>query len=823
MPEKQQIFLLCNAHIDPVWLWEWEEGAAEAISTFRTAAELCEQNDTFIFNHNEVMLYRWVQEYAPELFVRIQNLVKAGRWHIMGGWFLQPDCNMPSGEALVRQVLIGKRWFKKYFGIEPSTALNIDPFGHSRGLVQILAKSGYDSYFCGRPEPRFLDLPADDFVWRGFDGSEVMATRFCGWYNSPLGEARKTIEERIAANPKRNPLLVLWGVGNHGGGPSRKDIQDVNELIAERNDVELMHSTPEMFFAKLAEKKNELPVFERDLNPWGVGCYTSQIQVKQKYRRLENELFMTEKMCAAAALCGLMDYPRADFSAALNDLLNLQFHDILPGTAIEPAEDAALRQAGHGLEILSRIRVRAFFALSAGERKANDGEIPVLVYNPHPVSFRQTVECEFNLADVNRGETFSDIHVFSGGKQIPAQVEKESSTVRVQWRKRVVFSADLQPGMNRFDCVPVEIPAKPEIQMREENGQIVFKTPEIDVVINTKTGLIDRYAVAGKNILRPDAFAPIVIADNEDPWGMHVTSFRNTAGKFELMTPEKGSQFSGLEVVLDSVRIIEDGDARSVVEALLRYGDSFICQRYKLPKTGTEIEVEMQVYWFEKDKMLKLEIPVEQAGAHRFLGQTVYGVHELPVDGTETVSQKWVAAATDETAVTCINDGVYGADFSGDGLRITLLRSPGYAYHPGPKPKPQTQYIPRSDQGRRSFRFWINAGKTEERLEQIESEALIRNEKPMTLSFFPSGAGKKVPPVIRLSDPAVQLSAFKKAEDGDDYMIRLFEPTGKNRTAKIALPLFNREEEVTLTPFEVKTFRMSANDGSLTEQDLLEH
>ncbi len=152
MAKKKTIHLLCNAHLDPVWLWEWEEGAAEAISTFRTAAELAENDKAFIFNHNEVTLYKWVQEYEPSLFKRIQKLVRQGRWNIMGGWYLQPDCNMPSGESFVRQILLGKSYFKEHFGVNVTTAINFDPFGHTRGLVQILAKSGFDSYLFGRPD-----------------------------------------------------------------------------------------------------------------------------------------------------------------------------------------------------------------------------------------------------------------------------------------------------------------------------------------------------------------------------------------------------------------------------------------------------------------------------------------------------------------------------------------------------------------------------------------------------------------------------------------------------------------------------------------------
>ena len=173
MSPKRTVHLLCNAHIDPVWLWEWEEGAATAISTFRTAADLCEAFPGFVFNHNEVILYRWVEEYEPELFTRIQRLVKEGKWHIMGGWYLQPDCNMPSGESFVRQILLGRRYFAEKFGARPTTAINFDPFGHTRGLVQIMAKSGYDSYLFCRPGAEDCKLEADEFIWEGYDGGDT--------------------------------------------------------------------------------------------------------------------------------------------------------------------------------------------------------------------------------------------------------------------------------------------------------------------------------------------------------------------------------------------------------------------------------------------------------------------------------------------------------------------------------------------------------------------------------------------------------------------------------------------------------------------------
>ncbi len=335
--KEKHVHLICNAHLDPVWLWEMDEGIAEALSTFRIAAELCETHEGFVFNHNEALLYQWVLEHDPDLFAKIQRLVQEGKWHIMGGWFLQPDCNMPSGEALVRQILVGRAFFSKHFGKNPTTAINFDPFGHSRGLVQILAGSGYDSYVFTRPIAYFIQLPDDIFTWVGYDGSTVTGIRR-GVYNSLLGKARELIEKTMQKESGRTVLPILWGIGNHGGGPSKLDLQMIDALIQEQiGTVSISHSTPEAFHTDLTGRTDvsQLPRWEGDLNPWAPGCYTSQIRIKQRYRKLENLYFSLERMAVHAEILVQMAYPWEELHDAQQDLLIAQFHDILPGSSIE--------------------------------------------------------------------------------------------------------------------------------------------------------------------------------------------------------------------------------------------------------------------------------------------------------------------------------------------------------------------------------------------------------------------------------------------------------------------------------------------------------
>lgn len=840
MAKKPTLHLICNAHLDPVWLWQWQEGAAEAMSTFRTAAEICEQFDGFVFNHNEVILYQWIQAYEPQLFRRIQRLVETGKWHIMGAWYVQPDCNMPSGESFVRQILVGRSYFKKYFGATPRTAINFDPFGHSRGLVQILAKTGFDSYLFGRPEQEDCPLEADAFTWVGFDGSEVLARRFDFPYHSLLGQARAKVEQYLVDQADTNPGLVLWGMGNHGGGPSRQDTSDLERLIAKTRDRDILHSTPEAYFRELRRVSPDLPRRQRDLNAWAVGCYTSQVRVKQKHRQLENAVYSLEKMAATATGQGLAPYPRAEIQEALQDLLTAQFHDILPGSSIAPAEEDALRLLDHGLEICSRAKARCFFALAQGQPPAKAGQIPVLVYNPHPYPVRAILACEFNLPNFNVKGTYHRVQVMQGRKEIPSQVEQELSHLPMEWRKRVVFSAELAPGtMNRFDCHLTEIARKPILKAQDAQKPIRFRNDTLDVTINRRTGLIDCLRIQGRDYLSKGALAPTVMEDNADPWGMMSLSFSRIAGKFKLMSPTAAARFCAVKAAkLAPVRIIEQGPARTIVEALFVYENSTLVQRYHLPAEGSEIELTVTVHWQEKERMLKLTVPTPFRNG-RYLGQVAYGVQDLPTNGNEAVAHQWVAAVDNDgqQAVTCINDGSYGSDFKKGLLRLTLLRSPAYAAHPirstdlphkegQPGPgfinMPQDRYSSHSDQGVRSFRFWLNAGPAEARLARIDREALAKNETPEVLSFFPAGDKAKVQPLIKLDDDVVQIRTVKQAEKGNDLIIRLFEPTGQARRTTVSLPLWRKKIRVTLEPFEIKTLRFNRKTQCFTEVNLLE-
>lgn len=810
----KKICLVCNAHLDLVWQWEWEEGLAEALSTFRIAADFCEQYDGFVFNHNESILYQWVEEYEPELFTRIQRLVGMGRWHIMGGWYLQPDCNMPSGESMVRQISAGRTYFMEKFGKSPTTAVNFDAFGHSRGLVQILRRAGYDSYIVGRPDPGLFHPPARDFLWVGYDGSEVATHISYQLYNSFLGRATEKIEAFCRENPEKELLLVLWGIGNHGGGPSRIDLERIAELQQRyaQQGICMEHTTPEAYFSQI--EKAALPRFSEPLNPMMVGCYTSQVQVKQKHRQLENELFSTEKMVSVAQWQTGRQGNWEAIRQAEQALLFSQFHDVLPGSTVKRAEEASLRNLNYGLELLNRERMKAFMTLAANVRvEKQEGDIPILIFNAHPYPVRRMVACEFQLQDQNRSGTHTDFEVYQAGQRIPAQLEKEDSTIPIDWRKKILFEAELAPfAITAVLCRPVIRPKKPQI-FQPEGEEILLCGGKTELRISKKTGWILEFTQEGKPLLCPNSGKLLVIQGSEDPWGMTVSAYRRVVGAFCLANPERAGQIAGLQHSLAPVRIIEQGDVRTVVEAIFIYGHSAAIVHYGLEHSSGRLELNVTLQWMEPDKMVKLSLQ-SAFRESRCFAQDLFGRKQTSTDGKETINQQWVVLAGEERALAVVNTGTYGHDFNGKELRVSLLHAPAYCAHPVDDRVvlPQDRYLPRIDIGERSFRLILLAGERQNMLDTIDAIAQQENELPFALSFFPYGKEMPAAAGIKMDNRSVIISAITRRRD--DPLIRLFNPTERQQKANLDILAVGVAQMLEFSAYEVKT--LCLRDGKLT-------
>lgn len=823
---SKKLHLLCNAHLDPVWQWEWEEGAAEALSTFRIAADFCEEYDSFVFCHNEALLYKWIEDYDTDLFSHIVDLVKRGKWHIIGGWHLQPDCNMPSGEAFVRQIFSGRKYFKEKFGVVPKIAFNPDPFGHSRGLVQIMKKTGYEGYLFMRPSKSFIDLPDNGFKWVGYDDSEITAVRMSGGYNSGKGRAAEKVLRMLRECPDEEAFLCLWGIGNHGGGPSKKDLDDLEVLFKEQSEigVEVFHSTEEAFFKALHKDKKVFETVDTSLNPWAPGCYTSQVRVKQKYRLAENTYFLTESMCANASNQGLMKYPEKELAEAMYDIMTVQFHDMLPGSSIQPAEEMCIRMLDHAIEILTRCKAKSFFALATGQKKATDDKIPVFVYNPYPYKLKGDFTAEFMLWDQVRDNVFMKPDMFDeNGNNVPTQCEKEYSSLPIEWRKRVVFNAELEPmRLNRFECAFTRVSPERERKYLSDENHIIFDNGSFRVEISKSTGLVDGVIKNGKSYMKKGAFALEVWNDNFDPWYMNDIGWYEKLSEFRLLTAEEAAEYCCTKEPIDPVRVIESGDVRLVVEALLGYKSSRAIVKYIISEEGN-LKVDVRVNWNEKEKLIKLNVPAD-IGSTECIGEHPYGREILKTDLHENVSQKYIALCSESDAILAVNNGIYGSSFDDENnaLKLTLLRSPSYCAHPidDRQVVPQDRAVPYIEQGERDFSFLFTFGERDDILSRASRVAQHFNMAPMVLSFYPTGVGEL--PEARIyvkNNNVINVTAFKKAEVGEGYILRLFNPTPDEQSAIVTFK--GIEYNAVFGKYEIVTLRCL--DDKIEKSDLLEN
>lgn len=798
----KEVHLICNAHLDPIWQWEWEEGAASALSTFKAAADLADEFD-YIFCHNEVTLYKYIEEYAPSLFERIKELIKEGKWHIMGGWYLQPDVNMPNGESIVRQIQHGKRYFEEKFGVFPTTAIGLDAFGHSVGLVQIIRKCGQDGYIYCREGCD--ELPFGQFIWEGLDGSEIKAAHARG-YNSGLGKATEKINRIMSDEDEKDDyMMILWGVGNHGGGPSRKDLRDIKELI-EKSEIPIMHSTPEALFAKI----NPTDRHDKSLRISMPGCYTTMSSVKSRHALFESMLAITEKMCSVAAARGLIAYPEKELDDAVEDLLNSQFHDVLPGTSIKAGEENGVRLLEHGMLTLNRLRARAYFALTSAQQKAAEGEYPILVFNPHPYEWETEFECELTLADQNWSrEIESSFRVYDEeGNAVPVQFIKEESTLNLDWRKRFIIRSKLKPlAVSRFslyaDLGPVRI--KPELPA---NSDIIFDIDGKHVEIDGKTGLLRSYRINNTEYIKGEAFRPIMYEDNADPWGMgdfQLEAMGRNPEPFTLMEKPDGV-FEGMK----PIQVIEDGDIYLGVECFFKKENTRIRVEYDIYKTNPYIDVKVDVFAGDANKLIKLSLPVALDG--QYVGQTCFGTEPLYTDGRECVSQRFVAVKNGKTCLALINNVAYGSSFKDNEISVSLIRTATYCAHPIEDRQliPTDRYVKKIDMGESSFGFRLTVA-NEDELERLATEFC---QKPYACNVFPIERDEKMSDFnLDIEDKNIVLVTMKKRYGKDSFILRLLNNSLDSKTTTLTV----NGASVTLNfgKYEAKTIEYS--DDKLTE------
>jgi alpha-mannosidase len=850
VPEpRPTVHLICNAHLDPVWQWRWEEGASEALATFRNAVDILDEHPDLVFCHNEAVLYQWAEELDPALFDAILRHVRAGRWAVAGGWFIQPDLNLPGTESLVRTIAEGRRYFGERFGAVPRVAYNFDSFGHSGGLPQILRRAGYEMYIHMRPQAHELSLPADLYRWRGVDGTTIPAYRIAiGLYHTE----RDNIEDRLRAGVALALKLgrdvpVFWGLGNHGGGATRRDLGVIDAFIAGETRVRVLHSTPDRFYEAVKDAAAGAPVFDGDLQRSFTGCYTSLSRVKRRAVASLGRIVQAEAFSAASWWLAGVGFPETELGEAWNMHNFNDFHDILTGSCVEPAERDALDLYGRAEDVSRSAALRAAASLNLGS--ASSPALPVTVFNANPSLRRAPVEFEC-MADYRpfwKGKW--RLRLFrADGREVACQEEQPEALLPFNdWRRRVSFIDDLPGvGVSRYFVKAFEIiPGKerekegeqewghvPEVHVpgsgpgsailhdaghkeggHDERGHAPRDSglpkrtvPEVHVPessalvhrIDRKTGLVTSLKAAGAGeALAGPLLEPLVVEDTADSWGTGRGSYRKIAGRFRPAGRPS---------------IIEQGPVRTVTRSVLVYRNSRIVMDAVSYPSWPVLEFRIRVVWNEERRRLKLRVPTALASAG-LLCEVPGGAIRRPADGEEHVHGRWLViegkSGRKAAAIGVASSGQHGLDFLDGELRLSVLRSSAYCHEQGFDLDAQaTKTGARTsgtcppawkfaDIGVHEFRILVTAGNPVAVLAMMPGLADHLAAPPAAYPHLPydSGRAPSIEPLLDVRPASIRLLACKRSWDGEALIVRLQEAVGRKTKARLSVAACAAEKE----------------------------
>lgn len=805
--KHKTLHMIGNAHIDPVWLWQWQEGFHEVKASFRSALDRMNEDAQFTFVSSSAAFYEWVEKSDPAMFEEIQARVQEGRWRVVGGWWIQPDCNIPGGESLVRQALYGQRYFLDKFGVLATTGYNVDSFGHNGMLPQILHKAGLRYYVFLRPMPHEKGLPNRLFWWESDDGSRVLAFRIMFEYLS-WGRELNTHVQRCAEELSApfDEGLCFYGVGNHGGGPTRENIASIHRLNADPACPTLRFSDTDTFFESVLAQDLPVPVVHDELQHHASGCYAAHSGIKRWNRQAENRLIAAEKFAAVAARLTGQPYPGGNLARAWKNVLFNQFHDILAGTSLEIAYDDARHLYGETMAIADRALNYAVQALAWKiDIPYEDGAKPLVVFNPHAWPGRVNVEVQARSLPARY--TLLD----DQGRAVPVQEVQSWATAGGQ--KRLSFVADLPPlGYRTYRIVPASAPLPTESDLRATSTTL--ENRRFRLIIDPTTGCIASLydKQAGIEVFQDQAARPVVIDDPSDTWSHNVFRFQDVIGAF---TPQ-------------NVRLVESGPVKAVLRVTSAYERSTLVQDFTMYAGLDQIDVHVTVDWREQQKMLKLRFTVNQIFM-RATYEIPYGHIQRENTGDEEPGQSWLdlsgtVRATGTTyGVSLLNDGKYSFDVNVRDIGLTVLRSPVYAHHIPAQPEAGQSYR-YIDQGEQRFTYsllphtggWETAG-------TVRRAAELNQPPIVLLATFHAGPLPQQAGYVYGEPDNVVVSVVKQAEDGSDLIVRAYETAKTAADATIYLPLWNRTIRAHFGPCEIKTFRVPADESRpVVETNLIE-
>ncbi len=806
--KKTVVHVIPNAHLDPVWLWDYREGLNEGVATCRAVLNLMDAEPDLTFIRGEAAIYEHVRRTDPVTYARIKAMIRAGRWEVVGGSWIQPDTNLLESEVLCRHYEVGLRYFREKLGLRVKSGWQADSFGHTAGLPDILAAGGIQNFSFTRPNREDFILKTPAFWWHGRSGARIMGYRApVAWYGCERTEIKPRFDEVLkysATSPLRN-IGVFVGLGNHGGGPSRQIVADVRAWAKAHPEFDVRFSTLDGLFGalrreaaapggpKLDEVHGEMQYCQR-------GCYASVMRFKHPYRRAEHELLRAERTTALLANAGIA--PAANLKPAWESVLFNSFHDILPGSSIErafdeqidevggtrhTARDAAFRSLNH---LVGRVRI-ALPAVGRDLPKA----VPLVVFNPHLRPVQTFVEIEACLDHrpiwqyKDRAEKLP-LEVRIGGKRVAFQViETEHECFpELAWRKRVVVPITLPAAGWNLATVGWVEGSKSPATPRTASGRGTAIRNDFYQVSATPGAAGIQVRHRGRALFGSRGLQLDTLADNWGSWG----SMNESAPGVRLT--EKIGRWK-----LARVAVTESGPLRASPVVRLTTNRAHADLAFRLNAGVEEVAIEARVFTDLEAARIKLVLPGASSVECEVPGERV----KRNLEGEAPVL-RWLKARGKSTAFSLASDVLSNYDLEGGDLRLTLARANRYACAENLDTK-TTWWRPTTDRGELREKLTLlpfNA--------PVVEAAELLSQPPLLAMAWENRSGD-LPThgsLAALTSPGVQLLALQPAPTGRGLDLRV--KSYAKKSIRPALRLAGKTIRLpAVQPGEVATFRIT--------------
>ena len=787
-PNPVTVHSIGHTHIDVAWKWPLRQTRQKAVRSFETVLNLMDRYPEYRFMSSQSQLYEFVKEDAPGVFARIRERIKEGRWEAEGAMWLEPDCNISSGESLIRHIVYGRRFFEQELGAEKNEVLWLpDVFGYSAALPQILQKSGIPYFMTTKIGwNEFNRFPHDTFLWKGIDGTEVLTHLITTRNYQKPGDLKMVGNHSTTYNGLQNAsqlmgtwqryqdkdvsteVLTCYGYGDGGGGPTEEMLEQSRRL--EHSVVECpaaRQTGVKEFFHILEEKmdKKRLAVWDGELYlEFHRGTYTSMAQNKKYNRKAEFKNGETELY---AAMASLLDqkylYPQEQLEHSWKLLLLNQFHDILPGSALGEVYEVSQQQYGEILASDARITDDALHTVAALVKTDRPG---VVVFNQLGFARDTVVRVACGAAGIT-----------DGGHPLPCHAENGVLTF---------VAKDLPAKGWRFYPFADAEPETPCAEVTENDGGYIIDTPLYHIVFNgcgEITALLDKEA--GRELI------PAGHCANE------LQLFEDRPDEYDAWNLEK--YYRRHRFALDGaarLTVAENSPVCCRLHLERAISRSQLVQDITLYPHSRRIDFATHVDWHEQHVLLKAAFPVDicadRAQYDIQFGSIARDTHtntSWDEARFEVCAHKWADLSEPGYGAALLNDGRYGYDVHDGVLRLSLLRAATYP-------------DPHADQGAHDFTYallphlgdWRQGGVIPAGYD-LNAPAL-----PLAVAAQPAGTLPAAYSQFRIDAPNVVLETVKKAEDGSGLILRLYESWGTRTRAALALP--DDAAAVRCTPME---------------------